>query len=65
MAYHNTTLLTTSLAEAVTVLFCLVGDAYRLLKPLGNRYDALKRLSDSEVITLVLFQQLRDVENKR
>lgn len=51
-----------SLEEAVTVLFCLIDDAYRLLNPRGDGYGALKRLSDSEVITLALFQQLRGVE---
>jgi hypothetical protein len=49
----------------VTVLFCLVDDAYRNLNPRGEGYDALKRLSDSEVITLALFQQLRGVESER
>jgi hypothetical protein len=43
--------------EAVTVLFCLIDDAYRLLNPKGQRYEFLKRLSDSEVLTLALFQQ--------
>jgi hypothetical protein len=43
--------------EALTVLFCLIDDAYYQLNPNGRRYDALKRLSDSEVLTLALFQQ--------
>jgi hypothetical protein len=47
------------------VLFCLVDDAYRLLNPKGDGYGALKLLSDSEVITLALFQQLRGVESER
>jgi len=47
------------------VLFCLVDDAYRLLNPKGDGYGALKRLSDSEVITLALFQQLRGIESER
>jgi hypothetical protein len=52
--------------EALTVLFCLIDDAYRLLNPHGARsYESIKRLSDSEVITLVLFQQLRGVESER
>jgi hypothetical protein len=51
--------------EALTVLFCLVDDAYRNLNPKGRRYQALKRLSDSEVLTLALFQQLRGVESCR
>src|SRR5919199_701591 len=53
------------LEEAVTVLFCLVDDAYARLNPRGGRYASLKRLSDSEVITLALFQQLRGVESER
>jgi hypothetical protein len=52
--------------EALTVLFCLVDDAYRLLNPRGaRRYESLKRLSDSEVIALALVQQLRGVESER
>ena len=47
------------------MLFCLVDDAYRLLNPKGDGYGALKLLSDSEVITLALFQQLRGVESER
>jgi hypothetical protein len=53
------------LEEAVTVLFCLVDDAYGRLNPKGRRYAPLKRLSDSEVIALALFQQLRGVESER
>jgi hypothetical protein len=41
--------------EAVTVLFCLIDDAYAHLNPNAPRYESLKRLSDSEVITLALF----------
>ena len=55
MAHHNTTPPAASLEEAVTVLFCLVDDAYRNLNPRWEGYDALKRLSDSAVITLALF----------
>ncbi len=51
--------------EALIVLFCEVDDAYRLLNPTGDRYGSLKRLSDSEVITLALFQQLRATESQR
>jgi hypothetical protein len=51
--------------EALTVLFCLIDDAYVLLNPRARRYESLKRLSDSEVITLALFQQLRGVESER
>lgn len=53
------------LEEALTVLFCLVDDTYALLNPKGRRYESLKRLSDSEVITLALFQQLRGMESER
>jgi hypothetical protein len=52
--------------EALTVLFCLVDDAYALLNPRGaRRYESIKRLADSEVIALALFQQLRGVESER
>ncbi len=53
------------LEEALIVLFCEVDDAYRHLNPRGGRYASLKRLSDSEVLTLALFQQLRGVESCR
>ena len=53
------------LEEAVTVLFCLVDDIYQHVNPDGRRYESLKKLSDSEVITLALFQQLRGVESER
>jgi len=65
MAYRNTTPSAAPLEEAATVLFCLIDDAYRLLNPRGDGYGALKRLSDSEVITLALLQQLRGVESER
>ncbi len=52
--------------EAIIALFCLVDDAYAYLNPEGaRRYEGLKRLSDSEVLTLVLVQQLRGVESQR
>jgi Transposase DDE domain len=51
--------------EALTVLFCLIDDAYALLNPHARHYESLKRLSDSEVIALALFQQLRGVESER
>ena len=54
-AQHTPTL--ASLEEAVTVLFCLIDDAYTLLNPRCRSHDSLKRLSDSEVLTLALFQQ--------
>ena len=53
------------LEEAVTVLFCLIDDAYALLNPRGRCYGSLKRLSDSEILALALFQQLRGVESER
>ena len=65
MAQPNTTPPAARLEGAATVLFCLVDDAYRLLNSKGDGYGALKRLSDSEVITLALFQQLRGVESER
>src|SRR5512133_2693336 len=60
---HSTTL--TSMAEAVTLPFCLVDDTYTLLNPRWRSHESLKRLSDSEVLTLALFQQLRGVESER
>jgi hypothetical protein len=54
-----------SLEEAITVLFCLIDDAYAFLNPSGLGYHSLKKLSDSEVLTLALFQQLRGVESER
>lgn len=65
MAHPNTTPRTARLEEAVTVLFCLVDDAYRVLNPGANGYASLKKLSDSEVLTLALLQQLRGVESER
>jgi hypothetical protein len=65
MAHSHTTPRAARLEEAVTVLFCLIDDAYALLNPRGNMYGSLKRLSDSEVITLALIQQLRGVESER
>ena len=65
MAHHNTTPRAARSEEAVTVLFCLIDDAYALLNPHGDMYGSLKRLSDSEVITLALIQQLRGVESER
>jgi hypothetical protein len=53
------------LEEAITILFCEVDDAYAHLNPNGHHYASLKRLSDSEVITLALFQQLRGMESER
>ena len=53
------------LEEALTILFCRVDDTYYQLNSRGRRYETLKELSDSEVITLALFQQLRGVESER
>jgi len=53
------------LEEAITILFCLIDDAYAAVNPEGRRYEALKKLSDSEVITLALLQQLRGTESQR
>lgn len=53
------------LEEALTVLFCRIDDAYALLNPHARRYESIKRLSDSEVVTLALFQQIRSVESER
>jgi hypothetical protein len=53
------------LEEAITVLFCEVDDVYAHLNPKGQLYASLKRLSDSEVITLALFQQLRGMDSER
>ena len=66
MAHPNTTPSAARLEEALTVLFCLIDDAYHLLNPDGSdAYGSLKRLSDSEVLTLTLFQQLRALESER
>jgi hypothetical protein len=53
------------LEEALTILFCRIDDAYYHLNPKGRNYQTLKELSDSEVITLVLLQQLRGIESQR
>jgi Transposase DDE domain len=66
MAQPNHTPRLAHTEEALTILFCIVDDAYALLNPHGaRRYESIKRLSDSEVITLALFQQLRSVESER
>ena len=54
-----------ALEEAITVLFCLIDDAYRLINPKWQSHEPLKRLSDSEVVTLALLQQLRGTESER
>jgi hypothetical protein len=65
MAQPQHTLSLAHLEEALTVLFCLVDDAYTLLNPRARSYESLKQLSDSETIALALFQQLRGVESER
>ncbi|MBA3475048.1 MAG: transposase, partial [Rubrobacter sp.] len=40
-------------------------DAYALLNPRAKSYESIKRLSDSEIIALALFQQLRGIESER
>jgi hypothetical protein len=51
--------------DALIVLFCLIDDTYAHLYPRARRYESIKRLADSEVIALALFQQLRGVESER
>ena len=65
MAQANHTPRLAHTEEALTVLFCLIDDAYTLLNPRARCYQSIKRLADSEVVTLALFQQLRDVESER
>ena len=65
MARTKDTLPLVALEEAITVLFCLVDDAYENLNPRARRYEGLKRLSDSEILALALLQQLRGVESQR
>jgi hypothetical protein len=66
MAFHHHTPRLAATEEAGIVLFCLIDDAYYArLNPRGDRYGTLKRLSDSEVITPALLQQLRGTESQR
>lgn len=65
MAQPNHTPRLLGTEEALSVLFCLVDDAYAHLNPRARSYESLKRLADSEVITLALFQQLRGTESER
>ena len=65
MAHGQHTPTLASLEEAITILFCLVDDTYTLLNPDRRSHESLKRLSDSEVLTLALFQQLRGIESER
>ncbi len=65
MAHLQHTPTLASLEEAITVLFCLIDDTYVLLNPSGQGYESIKKLSDSEVLTLALLQQLRGVKSER
>ena len=65
MAHAHTTPRLSQAEEALTTLFCLVDDAYRLLNPRWQSHEALKKLSDSEVLPPALFQQLRSTESER
>src|SRR5919107_4738378 len=65
MARTNHTQRLARTEEALTVLFCLIDDAYPRLNPRARCYESIKRLADSEVIALPLFQQLRGVESER
>jgi hypothetical protein len=65
MAQPNHTQGLSRTEDALTVLFCLTDDAYATLNPGAKSYESIKRLSDSEILTLVLLQQLRGVESER
>src|SRR3954469_14953165 len=65
MALSHHTPRTPTLEDAIVALFCLVDDAYRKLNPPEQSYATLKKLSDSEVLTLTLLQQLRGIESER
>ncbi len=65
MAQTQHTLAPPTLEEAIITLFCEIDDTYRILNPSADLYGAIKKLSDSEVLTLALFQQLRGVESER
>lgn len=64
MAHPHHTPSLALLEEALTVLFCRIDDAYYQINPRGARYASLKELSDSEILTLALFQQLRGIESE-
>src|ERR671911_2231259 len=65
MAQPNHTEALIQTEDALTVLFCLIDDAYALLNPHAKGYESIKRLSDTEVLTLALLQQLRGLESER
>ena len=60
MAHAHTTPRLYQAKEALTTLFCLVDDAYRLLNPGWQSHEALKKLSDSEVLALALFLAVQE-----
>ena len=64
MAHPHHTPSLALLEEALTVLFCRIDDAYYQINPRGARYASLKELSDSEILTLALLQQLRGIESE-
>ena len=49
-----------ALLESVTILFCLVNDGYRNINPNAQRYESLKKPSDS-----VFGARSRRIENAR
>jgi hypothetical protein len=55
MAHEHHTPRFAQTQEAIIALFCLIDDAYPYLNPRARCYESIKRLSDSEVITLALF----------
>ena len=65
MAQQKHTRKNASLEGTIIVLFCLIDDAYAAINPRAGSYESIKRLSDSEVLTLALLQQLRGVESER
>ena len=65
MAHSHDILELARTENALTILFCLVDDAYQTLNSKRRRYESLKRLSDSQVLALALFQYLRGVESER
>jgi hypothetical protein len=65
MAHEHLTRRFARTEEAIITLFCLVDDAYHHLNPRARCSESLKRLSDSEVIALALFGQLRGIESER
>jgi hypothetical protein len=65
MARPQHTPLLAPLEDVLTVLFCLVDDAYPILNTRRGRYESIKRLLDSESVTLALFQQLRGIESEQ